>query len=220
MIKNIRIPNLGTRSFTVPSTCIHCHKDVGFSEVAATPPIHQDYGNIVAITFLCPNCSKFSVYEYDDIGFYDNFKLVNYTYTKDVKVDLPQNINEISKEFVDIYKQAAVAEAYGLTNICGVAYRKAAEFLIKDYVIRKFPDEEDSIKVSALGNIIKNKLSDFPKIQTLATATAWIGNDETHYVRKHTDKDLKDLKAFLLAATTFIAADYDTDKALELVSSK
>ncbi|MCW2281403.1 hypothetical protein [Lactococcus lactis] len=220
MKKSIRIPDLGVRSFTVPSTCIHCHKDVGFLEVAATPPIQQDDGNVVAITFLCPSCSKFSVYEYDDIGFYGNFQLVNYTYTKDVKVDLPQNINEISKEFVDIYKQAAVAEAYGLTNICGVAYRKAAEFLIKDYVIRKFPDEEDSIKVSALGNIIKNKLSDFPKIQTLATATAWIGNDETHYVRKHTDKDLKDLKAFLLAATTFIAADYDTDKALELVSSK
>lgn len=220
MKKDIRIPDFGTRSLTIPSTCIHCHKDVGFSEVSTTNVIQQDKGRAIAVTFLCPSCSKFSVYEYEEVGYSGNFQLVNYTYKKDVKVDLPQNINEISKEFVDIYKQAAIAEAYGLTNICGVAYRKAAEFLIKDYVIRKFPDDEVSIKTSALGNIIANKLSDFPKIQALATATAWIGNDETHYVRKHTDKDLKDLKAFLLATTTFIAADYDTDKALKLVGSK
>lgn len=220
MKKSIEIPDLGTRSLTIPRNCIHCHKDVGFSEVSVTAPIQQDKCRVIAVTFLCPSCSKFSVYEYDEFDNFGSFDLVDYTYIKDVKVDLPQNINEISKEFVDIYKQAAIAEAYGLIDICGVAYRKAAEFLIKDYVIRKFPTEEGVIKKSTLGNVIKNKLSDFNKIQTLATATAWIGNDETHYVRKHTDKDLKDLKAFLHATTTFIAADYDTDKALELVSAK
>lgn len=218
MKKNIRIPDLGIRSFTVPNTCIHCHKDVGFLEVAATPPIQQDGGNVVAITFLCPSCSKFSVYEYDELGYSGNFVLVDYSYTKDVKVNLPQNINEVSKEFVDIYKQAAIAEAYGLINICGVAYRKAAEFLIKDYVIRKFPESEESIKKEFLGKIISDKLIDFPKIQTLAQATAWLGNDETHYVRKHNDKDLADLKVFLLAAATFIAADYDADEALSFIN--
>ncbi|QNL91302.1 DUF4145 domain-containing protein [Lactococcus lactis] len=218
MKKNIRIPDLGITSFTVPNTCIHCHKDVGFLEVAATPPIQQDGGNVVAITFLCPSCSKFSVYEYDELGYSGNFVLVDYSYTQTANVNLPNNIEKVSEEFVNIFKQAATAEAYGLKDICGVAYRKAAEFLIKDYVIRKFPENEEDIKNQFLGKIISDKLDAFPKIQTLAKATAWLGNDETHYVRKHSDKDLADLKAFLLAAATFIAADYDADEALIFIN--
>lgn len=202
----------------MPTKCIHCYKEVGFI-VASTSTYNDRVDEKIAITFQCPSCERYSVYEYAIRNKINKLTdLVNYSYTKDVHVSLPKNIHEISEEFVKIYKQAATAEAYNLMSICGVAYRKAAEFLIKDYVIMKNPEKEDEIKKDALGKVIAEQLSDFPKIQTLAKASAWIGNDETHYVRKHNDKDLNDLKAFLLAAATFIAADYDADQALALVS--
>ncbi len=202
----------------MPTQCIHCHKEVGFI-VESTSNYDSKVDETLAVTFQCPSCNHYSVYEYKitDKGYY-KAELVKYSYTKKVDVELPPNISEVSEEFVKIYKQAATAEAYNLMNICGVAYRKAAEFLVKDYVINKNPDDEEKIKDMLLGNVISTYLNDFRKVQNLAKATAWIGNDETHYVRKHNDKDLKDLKAFLLATATFIAADYDADQAMEMVT--
>ena len=40
---------------------------------------------------------------------------------------------EISPNFVSIYKEAMEAQEYGLVQICGPGFRKAFEFLIKDY---------------------------------------------------------------------------------------
>lgn len=202
----------------MPIQCIHCHKEVGFI-VESTSTYDSKVDETLAVTFQCPSCNHYSVYEYkitDKTYYYAD--LVNYSYTKNINVELPKNISKVSDEFVNIYEQAATAEAYNLMSICGVAYRKAAEFLIKDYVIMKHPEKENNIKKDPLGKIISELLTDFPKIQILAKATAWIGNDETHYVRKHNDKDLNDLKAFLLAAATFIAADYDAEQALAMVS--
>lgn len=217
MKERISFNSLGTLEISLPKTCLHCHRDVGFSIKSKTDPIrHEEYISF-AITFLCPSCNKFSVYEYNDLNGV-RFELINYSYKKEVNIVLPSNIEKISKQFVEIFEQAATAESYALKNICGVAYRKAAEFLIKDYAIMKNPSKVEEIKKLMLGNVISTYLNDFPKIQNLAKATAWIGNDETHYVRKHNDKDLEDLKAFLLAAATFIAADYDADQAMMMVT--
>lgn len=207
-----------TLNLDVPKICIHCHKDVGFIAKSSTS-YNSQTDESVAATFLCPSCEQYSVYEYIKVNTsYKTAELVNYSYTKNVTTNLPNNIEKVSADFVKIYNQSQTAEAYNLMDICGVAYRKAAEFLIKDYAIRKFPEDEETIKKDALGQIISKKLDAFPKIQNLAKATAWLGNDETHYVRKHTDKDLADLKAFLLAAATFIAADYDADEALNFIN--
>lgn len=207
-----------TLNLNIPNICIHCHKEVGFI-VKSTTNYNYQTDTSVAVTFLCPSCEKYSVYEYNGINASQQIaRLVDYSYTKQISTHLPKNIEKVSADFVKIYNQSQTAEAYNLMDICGVAYRKAAEFLIKDYAIRKFPEDEETIKKDALGQIISNKLNAFPKIQNLAKATAWLGNDETHYVRKHTDKDLADLKAFLLAAATFIAADYDADEALNFIN--
>ena len=142
---------------------------------------------------------------------YENASTVNYTYRPPIKVKLPENIEKVSPVFVEIYSQATVAESEALNQIAGVGYRKAAEFLIKDYAISKNKDDEGKIKSIMLGQVIADYLNDFPKIQALAKSVAWIGNDETHYVRKHDDKDIQDLKKFILSTAQFIAADYDAD---------
>lgn len=59
------------------------------------------------------------------------------------------------------------------------------------------------LRKKMLGSVINDYIED-QVLQKLAQATSWIGNDETHYVRKHTDKDLQDLKKFLNATIRFI----------------
>lgn len=42
-------------------------------------------------------------------------------------------------DFASLYRQALAAEGYGLTDISGMGFRKALEFLVKEYAIRRFP---------------------------------------------------------------------------------
>lgn len=57
-------------------------------------------------------------------------------------IQFSKHINNISPNFVNIYNQAHFAEKHNLLEICGVGYRKGLEFLIKDYVITKNPNNE------------------------------------------------------------------------------
>ena len=110
------------------------------------------------------------------------------------------------------------AENMGLSEICGLGYRKALEFLIKDYGILFHPDDEEKIKNMALSPCI-NTYIDNPRIKTLATASAWIGNDETHYVRKHEDYNLEHLKIFISATVSFINSELSYLKAEQLLNT-
>lgn len=87
----------------------------------------------------------------------------------------------------------------------------------KDYLIYRFPEKTDEIKRKLLGSVIKDYIDD-QVLQQLAQATAWIGNDETHYIRKHTDKDLQDLKNFLKATIRFLEYQLTILDAQELVN--
>src|SRR5947209_9012383 len=52
-----------------------------------------------------------------------------------IPADVAETISNISPNFHKIYNEAYKAEQFGLMEICGVGYRKALEFLIKDYLI-------------------------------------------------------------------------------------
>ncbi len=119
--------------------------------------------------------------------------------------------------FVKIYNQAEISENSGCLEICGLGYRKALEFLVKDYAIKFNPDDEESIKKQMLSPCI-NHYIDNPRIKTLATASAWIGNDETHYIRKHDDYDLHHLKTFIAALVSHIDSEFSYLKAVNLLN--
>jgi len=104
---------------------------------------------------------------------------------------------------VEIYNQALAAEAGDLTEIVGIGLRKAVEFLIKDFAIHQKPSDEQDIKKSFLGNCIKNYIDD-PNIKECATRAAWLGNDETHYLRKWVEKDISDLKLLIQLTVNWI----------------
>ena len=110
-------------------------------------------------------------------------------------------IKRISPQFVKIYNEASFAEQAELFEISGVGYRKALEFLIKDYVIYLNPNDEALIKKKTLGDCISFYLTD-PEIKESAKRATWLGNDETHYIRKWENHDLQDLK-FMMEMTRY-----------------
>lgn len=124
-------------------------------------------------------------------------------------------ISEISPAFCDIYNQAYAAQQMNLSQICGVGYRKSLEFLIKDYILSFIEEEKkDGIKQKNLSKCIKEDISS-PNIKAVAARATWIGNDETHYVRKWEDKDIKDLIGMIELAIRWIESEVETKRLLE-----
>ena len=176
--------------------------------------------------FECPACNKGFITHYNYTNerkiknniSYNMLKLVN-SYPKVPELhQFDENIKKLSSNFCEIFNQAYVAEQMNLNEIAGIGYRKALEFLIKDYCIDKNKEQEENIKKEPLSQVITNYiLSD--KIRNLAKASIWIGNDETHYVRKYEDKDIKDLKRFISATIAYITYELIADSAQEFVNN-
>ena len=99
-----------------------------------------------------------------------------------------------------------------MDKICGIGYRKALEFLIKDYL--KYHITEDSnytiqqVESTALRNCIKQWIEN-PKIKMVAEKATILGNDETHYVKRWGDKDITDLKALIKLTLNYIQMELD-----------
>ncbi len=124
-------------------------------------------------------------------------------------VRVSETIAKLSADFEEIYKQSAKAEQLGLHEVAGVGYRKALEFVIKDYLIRKHPDKKDEIQKRLLGNCIRTFVTE-ERIKQCAERAAWLGNDETHYSRKWEDKDIRDLKALIRLTVHWIESEVET----------
>ena len=169
--------------------------------------------------FLCPNCKKSfiadtfapssssSTHQAED---YSNIAPNSY-----VEEHFDDTIVHLSEQFIKIYNQALAAETSNLDEIAGLGYRKAMEFLIKDFAIHCHPSEEETIKSMSLTQCT-NTYIDAPNIKTLATRSAWIGNDEAHYIRKQENRDVHDMKAFIKATVYFISMILITEDAASM----
>lgn len=123
-------------------------------------------------------------------------------------------IREISEDFVRIYNEAFSAEQMGLMEICGVGYRKALEFLIKDYVSQNLDEEnKGKVRLMALAKCIE-KYVDNVNVKKVAERAVWIGNDEAHYVRKWEEKDVQDLKGLIQTTIWWIEQSVKTEELL------
>ena len=128
-----------------------------------------------------------------------------------VPPSVPQEITDVSPDFKRILSQAAEADARGLHDIAGPGYRKSLEFLVKDYCIFLDPEEADAIRHSSLGACISDHVDD-TKVVDCAKRAAWLGNDETHYLRIWQDKDITDLKVLLKLTMNWVQSSILTKK--------
>lgn len=179
----------------LPDNCPFCHNTI-------TPNILFGHVNVnsnqLEVMFYCPNkgCAQSflgyythsggSIYKFDG----------NTTQGNLIGKEFKNVIINISSEFVIIYNQAFSAEQQNLLEICGVGYRKALEFLIKDYIILSKPDLKDEVEKKMVGKCIEEYVQD-DRIKKVAKRANWLGNDETHYVRKWEGKNLEDLKKLI-----------------------
>ena len=182
--------------------------------------ITKSSGKLVSILFFCPHCDMcfLGVYRTETYANTDSLYLIGLIPRGNPVTGISNNISEISPKFVEIYHQAEKAEQWGLNEICGLGYRKALEFLVKDYAITCHPDNVNEIKKQPLAPCI-NKYIDNPKIKNLSKASAWLGNDEAHYSRKHEDYNIQHIKAFISAILTYIEAELSYIKAENLLKS-
>lgn len=209
-------------SFDNICTCPRCQTPIQCLEITPVLYTHKE-DNYVTLFNFCHHCklcfmTTFSVREYEDE--YGNVnedflvpikQIASEPITPDTK-NFSQTLTEISPSFVEIYNQAHQAEIYSLNHIAGMGYRKALEFLIKDYAIHFNQTKEDSIKNQSLAQCI-NTYIDNLKIKDLAEKSVWLGNDETHYVRKHPDYDINDLKTFIDTCVNYIDMELNLEKA-------
>jgi len=92
--------------------------------------------------------------------------------------------------------------------------RKALEFLIKDFAIHEYPDRKSDIEKSQLASVIGQYVTD-PNVKSCATRAVWLGNDETHYMRKWEDKDITDLQTLVRLTVIWIESHQMTKTYLE-----
>lgn len=191
----------------MPDKCPICHQGI-------TPKYINgflDY-DILYLGFNCikNNCSRYFITQY-----YRDFRN-DYHIDRDIisspNADIhPEVISTISPNFVTIYGQAQIAQESGLSQICGMGFRKAFEFLVKDYLVTKNPTREDEIKSKFLGVCISEMIEN-TKIKDIASRAAWLGNDETHYVRIWAGLDVESLKQLIKLTTYWIEAEHLTDQ--------
>lgn len=144
---------------TLPDTCPCCHKGIqptyklGFRQDNSYPTVTNVY---VQTIFQCPRreCHRFFIADYllwnegprHPATYNLKYELRNlspYWYEKRI---FPEPIEKISPSFCNIFNQSAHAEALKLLKVAGPGYRKALEFLVKDFLVTEEPDKADSIK--------------------------------------------------------------------------
>ncbi|WP_434352203.1 hypothetical protein [Trichococcus flocculiformis] len=203
-------------TYTEISTCPSCKRALAPSPQFGL--VHPKEGSELYFSLLdyCSGCKSSILSEYEiikkpkdvGIGYHENqFQELKFNYSVPSSFAIKEfetGITSLSPQFVKIYNQALQAESQMLDEIAGLGYRKALEFLIKDFSIHKNPDDEEKIQSLLLNQCIKTYIND-PNIQILAQKAAWIGNDEAHYLRKHSDRDVSHLKAFIAATVHFIS---------------
>lgn len=208
-------------SILYPDVCPHCKKGI-FPKLLDSYYNETDFdSSSLFAVFFCPVCEEcfIGVYDlYSDLASYSKTNLSAVFPSASDRKEFSNGITDLSPSFIKIYNQSLCAESNMLYEVCGLGYRKALEFLIKDYAIHLFPNDEDAIKKKQLSPCIKEYIND-SRIKSLATASAWIGNDETHYIRKHDDYCISHLKSFINAVVTFIDSDLACEEATHLLNS-
>lgn len=182
----------------LPNKCPHCKRLTNFYFQAIN---YNKYTQKVESLIKCGygNCQGFIIAHYENLGNLGKLSHTEPPLFDDI--DLPEFAQKISQSFVSIFNEADQAKSRGLNQIAGSGFRKACEFLIKDYAKSLITEKDDEtvktqkaaeIENKPVGKVVKEFITD-TRVQKVAKRAFWIGNDETHYLRIWSDKDINDL---------------------------
>jgi hypothetical protein len=173
-----------------PDKCPHCHQGIEPKEIYTC-----SYSMRSLCIYQCTyrGCFKHFVAVYtgnEFSGFLDGTPDPPYW---------PNIILKMESKFIPTYLQALEAENRGLDEISGMGYRKAIEYLVKDYLIGRNAELKGVIEDQLLSKVISENFNHTQEsdLKDLLKRAAWLGNDMTHYLKYHDNFDIKDLKELI-----------------------
>jgi hypothetical protein len=190
-------------SVEAPEACPICHRH---SELKILLSDLVERGSKVQVVYRCAyqGCQNFFIGFYGEVGQGD---LLSVKPIKPKTSQFADCVAQISPTFVAVFAEAEEAAQLGLSQIAGPGYRKAFEFLIKDYAISLAPDKADDIRHKFSGVVVSEYIAD-SRIQAVAKRSLWLGNDETHYLRKWAGRDVDDLVTLIKLTANWIEIDH------------
>ena len=113
--------------------------------------------------------------------------------------------DELESKFIKTYLQSLEAESNGYDEIAGMGYRKAIEYLVKDWAIQTNPEQKDKI----LGQWLSANIKDFfsGDLKDILERATWLGNDQTHYNKLFEEYNINHLKELI----SLIMVELDRD---------
>lgn len=193
-----------------PPQCPICHTSVFPRFVGGI--CHANVNDKPQAVFRCtaPRCGKIFIADYSNNGS-GILQLGKVEPVYATPTPFPDPVQKVSPSFVEIFNQATAAESHSLHQLTGIGLRKALEFLVKDFSVHLNPKEKERVLSTPLAACIDQFITD-DRIKTCAKLAAWLGNDETHYVRKWEDKDISDLKLLIRLTVNWIENHLLTEK--------
>jgi len=187
----------------VPDACPVCHRH---SEMQLVGADVVEEGRGVQAVFRCAyqGCRAFFICSYGPRG---SHELLSVRPVKPLITALPETVAKLSPTFISVFQEAEEATQLGLKQIAGPGYRKAFEFLIKDYAKSVRPEKAAEIEAKFSGAVVNDYVAD-ARIQAVAKRSLWLGNDETHYLRKWTDRDVSDLVTLIKLTASWIEIEH------------
>jgi hypothetical protein len=213
-VRNAESQNILCNLDRIPDRCPICHNGIQPVDPGVNRLSREDAA--LERVFICPvtQCNRFFVARYSRNPHSGYYFLDRCVPTELRNYPQSPELEKISPDFCAIYNEAHKAEQLGLLLISGPGYRKALEFLVKDYLtlVNKTEEAKKQIATGALMGVIKTFVTD-SRTRTTAERATWLGNDETHYIRKWEDKDLQDLKKFIQLTCHWIQSEHLTGEA-------
>lgn len=170
------------------------------------------YDGNLTIVYVCPSdaCREYF------LGYYEK-RNGQYTFLRcrpqeTVAPVLPEFVQRISRNYCEIFQECYRAEVEGLHQLAGVGYRKALEFLIKDYLVSRQPEERAAIEEAPLALCIERYVTDV-NVRDVARRAIWLGGET--YPRPWLEKDLRDLKSVIELVLRWIETEYLTAELLK-----
>lgn len=211
--------------------CLRCHNSF------IVPLNHGVYSFVsyhgtdhynVYLSAHCPNCDQISFIEFlkitpsplrdiNEPGLYEFINLDLYQSSIFPHAIPPctfdENIKSISPRFIQIYQQSLYAEQLGLNEICLTGYRKALEFLIKDYLINFCHNKKaHTMKLHEAIEALE-----FMEMTAPATVVRLAANNWTHYEEKDEPYNIKDAKPYLFAVANYISIQMTKNASCEKI---
>ncbi|HKO21096.1 MAG TPA: hypothetical protein VJX91_00450 [Candidatus Eisenbacteria bacterium] len=201
-----------------PDACPICHHKVvpRLAKAVTDGLLNPDR---LQVAYLCPNreCRRMfiAVFKTPEGHQQGTFFLEEILPTTPIVTEFSKEIRDLSPRFVAVHNDAEAAGAHRLKELEGMGLRKAIEFLVKDFAMRG--QDEASVAViqkMQLAQVIESYCDD-AKLKAAAKRAIWLGNDESHYARRWSAKDVNDLRTLVRITVSWIEREVLTEQFTE-----